>query len=103
VRRFWQARLRTRRAASVSSLLPDQASTKDQDEIIIPAGRSADLIQAGKVKNFGLSEAAAGTIRRAHAVQPVDASIDHVAYEERAPRILISGCGRPAECSIDTI
>jgi aryl-alcohol dehydrogenase-like predicted oxidoreductase len=32
-----------------------------------------DLIQAGKVKYFGLSEAGAQTIRRAHAVQPVAA------------------------------
>jgi aryl-alcohol dehydrogenase-like predicted oxidoreductase len=32
-----------------------------------------DLIQQGKVKHFGLSEAAAKTIRRAHAVQPVTA------------------------------
>jgi len=32
-----------------------------------------DLIQEGKVKHFGLSEAAAETIRRAHAVQPVTA------------------------------
>jgi len=32
-----------------------------------------DLIQAGKVKHFGLSEAAAKTIRRAHAVQPITA------------------------------
>src|SRR4051794_469084 len=35
------------------------------------AGTVKELIQAGKVKHFGLSEAAAGTIRRAHAVQPV--------------------------------
>ena len=32
-----------------------------------------DLIQEGKVKHFGLSEAAATTIRRVHAVQPVTA------------------------------
>ena len=32
-----------------------------------------DLIQEGKVKHFGLSEASAKTIRRAHAVQPVTA------------------------------
>jgi aryl-alcohol dehydrogenase-like predicted oxidoreductase len=32
-----------------------------------------ELIQAGKVKHFGLSEAGAQTIRRAHAVQPVTA------------------------------
>jgi len=37
------------------------------------AGTVKDLIQAGKVKNFGLSEAGAQTIRRAHAVQPVTA------------------------------
>ena len=35
------------------------------------AGAVRDLIQEGKVKHFGLSEAAAGTIRRAHAVHPV--------------------------------
>jgi aryl-alcohol dehydrogenase-like predicted oxidoreductase len=37
------------------------------------AGAVKDLIDAGKVKHFGMSEAAAGTIRRAHAVQPVTA------------------------------
>src|SRR3954465_713065 len=37
------------------------------------AGAVKDLIQAGKVKHFGLSEAAAQTIRRAHTVQPVTA------------------------------
>jgi aryl-alcohol dehydrogenase-like predicted oxidoreductase len=35
------------------------------------AGTLRDLIAAGKVKHFGLSEAGAATIRRAHAVQPV--------------------------------
>jgi len=37
------------------------------------AGAVKDLIQEGKVKHFGLSEADAPTIRRAHAVQPVTA------------------------------
>jgi aryl-alcohol dehydrogenase-like predicted oxidoreductase len=37
------------------------------------AGAVKDLIAAGKVKHFGLSEAGAKTIRRAHAVQPVAA------------------------------
>jgi aryl-alcohol dehydrogenase-like predicted oxidoreductase len=37
------------------------------------AGAVKDLIEAGKVKHFGMSEAAAGTLRRAHAVQPVTA------------------------------
>ncbi|MEV0570036.1 aldo/keto reductase [Dactylosporangium sp. NPDC050588] len=37
------------------------------------AGTVKELIEAGKVLHFGLSEAAAATIRRAHAVQPVTA------------------------------
>ncbi|MBN8468509.1 aldo/keto reductase [Corallococcus exiguus] len=37
------------------------------------AGAVKELIQAGKVRHFGLSEAGAKTIRRAHAVQPVTA------------------------------
>jgi aryl-alcohol dehydrogenase-like predicted oxidoreductase len=37
------------------------------------AGTVKSLIQEGKVKHFGLSEAGVGTIRRAHAVQPVTA------------------------------
>lgn len=37
------------------------------------AGAVKDLIQQGKVRHFGLSEASAQTIRRAHAVQPVTA------------------------------
>jgi aryl-alcohol dehydrogenase-like predicted oxidoreductase len=37
------------------------------------AGAVKDLIQQGKVRHFGLSEAGVGTIRRAHAVQPVTA------------------------------
>jgi aryl-alcohol dehydrogenase-like predicted oxidoreductase len=37
------------------------------------AGAVKDLIEQGKVKHFGLSEAGAQTIRRAHAVQPVTA------------------------------
>ena len=37
------------------------------------AGAVKDLIESGKVKHFGMSEAGAKTIRRAHAVQPVTA------------------------------
>ncbi|HEY6297965.1 MAG TPA: aldo/keto reductase, partial [Streptosporangiaceae bacterium] len=37
------------------------------------AGAVSDLIEAGKVRHFGLSEASAATIRRAHAVWPVTA------------------------------
>src|SRR3954463_16409631 len=37
------------------------------------AGTVKELIQQGKIKHFGLSEASAATVRRAHAVQPVAA------------------------------
>jgi aryl-alcohol dehydrogenase-like predicted oxidoreductase len=37
------------------------------------AGAVGELVQAGKVRHFGLSEAAAATIRRAHAIHPVTA------------------------------
>jgi len=37
------------------------------------AGAVKDLIREGKVRHFGLSEAGAATIRRAHAIQPVTA------------------------------
>jgi aryl-alcohol dehydrogenase-like predicted oxidoreductase len=49
------------------------------------AGTVKDLIQAGKVKHFGLSEASADTIRRAHAVQPVTAlQSEYSLWERRA-------------------
>ena len=38
------------------------------------AGTVKDLVEAGKVRHFGLSEAGVQTIRRAHAVQPVTAA-----------------------------
>jgi aryl-alcohol dehydrogenase-like predicted oxidoreductase len=49
------------------------------------AGAVKDLIKAGKVKHFGLSEAGAGTIRRAHAVQPVTAVQSEYSVWYRAP------------------
>lgn len=49
------------------------------------AGAVKDLIQAGKVKNFGLSAAGGATIRRAHAVQPVTAVQNHYAFWSRSP------------------
>jgi aryl-alcohol dehydrogenase-like predicted oxidoreductase len=50
-----------------------QHRVDDQVPIEDTAGAVRDLIQQGKVKHFGLSEASAKTIRRAHAVQPVTA------------------------------
>jgi aryl-alcohol dehydrogenase-like predicted oxidoreductase len=49
------------------------------------AGAVRDLIRAGKVKHFGLSEAGAKTIRRAHAVQPVVALQSEYSLWYRAP------------------
>jgi aryl-alcohol dehydrogenase-like predicted oxidoreductase len=49
------------------------------------AGTVKDLIQAGKVKHFGLSEASAETIRRAHAVQPITAVQSEYSMWWRAP------------------
>jgi aryl-alcohol dehydrogenase-like predicted oxidoreductase len=49
------------------------------------AGAVADLVAAGKVQHFGMSEAAAGTIRRAHAVQPVTATQSEYSLWWRRP------------------
>ena len=49
------------------------------------AGAVKELIQAGKVLHFGLSEASARTIRRAHAVQPVTAIQSEYSLMERSP------------------
>ncbi|RYZ45493.1 MAG: aldo/keto reductase [Myxococcaceae bacterium] len=49
------------------------------------AGAVKDLIQQGKVKHFGLSEAGARTIRRAHAVQPVTALQSEYSLWTREP------------------
>ncbi|MGO9270618.1 MAG: aldo/keto reductase [Terriglobia bacterium] len=49
------------------------------------AGAVKDLIQEGKVKHFGLSEAGGQTIRRAHAVQPITALQSEYSLWTRAP------------------
>jgi len=51
------------------------------------AGAVKDLIQEGKVKHFGLSEAGVQTIRRAHAVQPVTALQSEYSLWWRAPEV----------------
>ncbi len=49
------------------------------------AGAVKELIQAGKVKHFGLSEAGAKTIRRAHAVEPLTAVQSEYSLWTRSP------------------
>ena len=51
------------------------------------AGAVKELIAAGKVKHFGMSEAAAATIRRAHAVQPVTAVQSEYSLWWRRPEV----------------
>jgi aryl-alcohol dehydrogenase-like predicted oxidoreductase len=51
------------------------------------AGAVKDLIQEGKVKHFGLSEAGEQTICRAHAVQPVTAVQSEYSLWERGPEV----------------
>ncbi len=53
------------------------------------AGAVKDLIQEGKVKYFGLSEAGAVTIRKAHAVQPVSALQSEYSLWTRKPELAI--------------
>ena len=53
------------------------------------AGAVKDLIQEGKVKHFGLSEASAHTIRKAHAVQPVAALQSEYSLFWREPETTI--------------
>ncbi|ACM30147.1 aldo/keto reductase [Rhizobium rhizogenes] len=51
------------------------------------AGAVKDLISAGKVKHFGLSEAGVQTIRRAHAVQPITAVQSEYSLFWRGPEV----------------
>ena len=53
--------------------------------VVEVAGAVSDLIRAGKVKHFGLAEASADNIRKAHAVQPVAAIQDHYSLWMREP------------------
>ncbi len=53
------------------------------------AGTVGDLIRAGKVRHFGLSEASADTIRKAHAVQPVTAVQSEYSLWTRDPETQI--------------
>lgn len=55
------------------------------------AGAVKDLIAQGKVKHFGLSEAGASTIRRAHAVQPVTALQSEYSLWWREPESSVLG------------
>ncbi len=71
IRKVVEGSLRRLRVESIDLLYQHRV---DRNTLIEDtAGAVRDLIAEGKVKHFGLSEAGANTIRRAHAVQPVTA------------------------------
>lgn len=71
IRAFVEASLKRLRTDRIDLLYQHRVDPQVPIEDV--AGEVKELIKAGKVKHFGLSEAGAQTIRRAHAVQPVAA------------------------------
>jgi aryl-alcohol dehydrogenase-like predicted oxidoreductase len=71
IRRAVEGSLRRLRTGVIDLLYQHRVDPEVPIEEV--AGMVQDLIAEGKVRHFGLSEASAGTIRRAHAVQPVTA------------------------------
>ena len=71
IREVAEASLKRLRVDAIDLFYQHRVDTEVPIEDV--AGAVKDLIQQGKVKHFGLSEAGAQTIRRAHAVQPVTA------------------------------
>ena len=63
-----------------------QLSTLGEDAI----GAIADLVKAGHVRHVGLSEASAGTVRRAAAIHPVAALETEYSLIDRGPEVSIS-------------
>lgn len=92
--RGWNSRPDYVRSAAEASLRRLGVTTIDlyyqhRVDLTVPiedvAGTVKDLIKAGKVLHFGLSEPSARTIRRAHAVQPVAAIQTEYSLIERSP------------------
>jgi len=71
VRQVVDAMLKRLRIETIDLLYQHRVDPKTPIEDV--AGTVKDLIRAGKVKHFGMSEAGVATIRRAHVVQPVTA------------------------------
>jgi aryl-alcohol dehydrogenase-like predicted oxidoreductase len=71
IRQVAEASLRRLRAEAIDLFYQHRVDPRVPIEDV--AGAVKDLISQGKVKHFGLSEAGASTIRRAHAIQPVAA------------------------------
>jgi aryl-alcohol dehydrogenase-like predicted oxidoreductase len=83
IRQAVEGSLRRLRVESIDLLYQHRVDPNVPIEDV--AGTVRDLIREGKVKHFGMSEAAAGTIRRAHAVQPVAAIQSEYSLWHRRP------------------
>ena len=81
IRKVAEASLKRLRIEAIDLFYQHRVDAKVPIEEV--AGAVKELIQAGKVKHFGLSEASANTIRRAHAVQPVSALQSEYSLWER--------------------
>jgi aryl-alcohol dehydrogenase-like predicted oxidoreductase len=83
IRRVVEASLKRLRTNRIDLLYQHRIDPEVPIEDV--AGTVKDLIQEGKVKHFGLSEASVQNIRRAHAVQPLAAIQDHYSLWMREP------------------
>lgn len=83
IRRVAEASLRRLRVEAIDLFYQHRVDPNVPIEDV--AGTVGDLIREGKVRHFGLSEASAQTIRRAHAVQPVTAVQSEYSLWWRAP------------------
>ena len=83
IREVTEASLRRLRVDTIDLLYQHRVDPAVPIEDV--AGTVKDLIRQGKVRHFGMSEAAARTIRRAHAVQPVAALQSEYSLWWRAP------------------
>ena len=83
IRRAVEGSLKRLRVESIDMLYQHRVDPNVPIEDV--AGTVKELIEQGKVKHFGLSEAGAKTIRRAHAVQPVTALQSEYSLWTRTP------------------
>src|SRR5664279_913582 len=83
IRKVAEASLKRLKVDAIDLLYQHRVDPKVPIEDV--AGTVKDLIQEGKVKHFGLSEAGAQTIRRAHAVQPLTALQSEYSLWTRKP------------------
>lgn len=87
IKAFVEASLKRLRTDRIDLLYQHRVDPQVPIEEVV--GTVKELIEAGKVKHFGLSEAGAQTIRRAHAVQPVAALQSEYSLWWREPEIEI--------------